>query len=199
MIMPRWRSAVAAKGASQLFVLVTLGDSWPPVYRLPVQWLEMLEISKKHCVPGSLSLNYGLFAEPPERRASVVRVAETRARETIHIYVDTQVSARIVRTDCKSTDGHQTTSRFHYLPHCSGASPYTVITPDSLHGKCKNGIVSKTFLPARYRHWAAEYLRLYCVQRLQSARIFADRHSLLFCGISFHGWLCPYIFARTAK
>ena len=163
---------MAGKCASQLFVLVVLGDSLLAVYRLPVQWLEILEISTLHCVSVSLSLNYGLFAEPPERRAPVVRVAETRALEAVHIHGDTQVSARMVlthfnkyRRDTRQQADFTASHILVALPHIPLAFIESVKIAFWLKHFCRHVIIRKGV-----HYWAAEYIRLCCVQRLQSAR-----------------------------
>jgi len=137
----------------------------------------MLEISKKHCVSGSLSLNYGLLTEPPERRAPVVGVAETRARETIHIYGDTQVSARTVwtqfnkyRRDTRQQVDFTASHILVALPHILSSRPLTFMESVKIASWLKH-FCRRVIIRKGVRHWAAEYIRSYCVQRLQSARM----------------------------
>ena len=132
---------------------------------------------KKHCVSGSLSLNYGLLAEPPERRAPVVGIAETRACETVHIYGDTQVSARIVwtrfnkyRRDTRQQVDFTASHILVALPHILSSRPLafmeSVKIASWLKHFCRRVIVRKGV-----HRWAAEYIHLCCVQGLQSARM----------------------------
>ena len=167
----------------------------------------MQEISQKDCVSGSLSLNYSLFAEPSERRASVVRVAETQARETIHIYGDTQVSERIVwtefnkyRRDTRQQVDFTTSHILVALPHILSSRPLAFM-------ESKNCIVAKTFLRARYHQEGSSSLgsRVHPLMLCSEVTVRKDEEFLqtytvfLFCYISFHGWLCPHLFTRTAS
>ena len=106
----------------------------------------------------------------------MVGVAETRARETVHIYGDTQDSARTVwtqfnkyRRDTKQQVDFTASHILVALPRILSSRPLafmkSVKIASWLKHFCRHVVIRKGF-----HHWAAEYIRVCCVQRLQSAR-----------------------------